>query len=114
MSTNFLYKSYPILRETVPHVELGNWPTPLEPLPGISAQPLLLVKRDDLSHPLYGGNKVRKLELILADVKRKGFREIITAGGWAPITFWPLPPWDGSWGCAQPASSFASPLTSTC
>jgi len=81
MSTNFLYKSYPILRETVPHVELGNWPTPLEPLPGISAQPLLLVKRDDLSHPLYGGNKVRKLELILADVKRKGFREIITAGG---------------------------------
>ncbi len=81
MSTNFLYKSYPVLQETVPLVELGNWPTPLERLPEISSRPLLLVKRDDLSHPLYGGNKVRKLELILADVKRKGFREIVTAGG---------------------------------
>ena len=81
MSTNFLYEDYPVLQDTVPHVELGNWPTPLERVPGISSQPLLLVKRDDLSHSLYGGNKVRKLELILADVKRKGFREIVTAGG---------------------------------
>lgn len=81
MSRNLLYKCYPLLQKSVPHVELGNWPTPLERLPEISGQPLLLVKRDDLSHSLYGGNKVRKLEFILADVQRKGFREIITAGG---------------------------------
>ncbi|NMD43569.1 MAG: pyridoxal-phosphate dependent enzyme [Firmicutes bacterium] len=81
MSLKTLSARYPVLGRTIPHLELGDWPTPLERLPGISAEPLLLIKREDLSHPLYGGNKVRKLELILADVKRKGFREIVTAGG---------------------------------
>ena len=81
MSIKSLAERYPVLEKTVPYVELGSWPTPLEQLPEISGQPLLLIKRDDLSHPLYGGNKVRKLELILADIKRKGFREVITSGG---------------------------------
>ncbi len=81
MSMNLLYQRYPGLKEKIPHIDLGKWPTPLERLPGISQEPLLLVKRDDLSHPLYGGNKVRKLELILADVLRKGFPEVITSGG---------------------------------
>ncbi len=81
MSIKTLFARYPVLEKTVPHVELGNWPTPLERLPGISAEPLLLIKREDLSHPLYGGTKVRKLELILADVLRKGFPEVITSGG---------------------------------
>lgn len=81
MSMNLLYQRYPGLKEKIPHIDLGKWPTPLERLPGISREPLLLVKRDDLSHSLYGGNKIRKLELILADVLRKGFPEVITSGG---------------------------------
>lgn len=81
MSLKTLSARYPVLEKTVPYIELGSWPTPLERLPGISAAPLLLIKREDLSHPVYGGNKVRKLELILADVRRKGFREVITSGG---------------------------------
>jgi len=72
------------LAETIPRVELGDWPTPLQPLKKLSAflggRPIY-IKRDDLSHPLYGGNKVRKLELILADALRRGCRDIITAGG---------------------------------
>ena len=81
MSIKLLAERYPALEKSVSYVELGSWPTPLEQHPEISGEPLLLIKRDDLSHPLYGGNKIRKLELILADIQRKGFREVITSGG---------------------------------
>lgn len=81
MSIDILYQRYPVLQKSIPRVELGRWPTPLEQLPQVAGQPLQLIKRDDLSHPLYGGNKIRKLELILADVLRKGYREVITSGG---------------------------------
>jgi D-cysteine desulfhydrase len=39
------------------------------------------IKRDDLSGPTYGGNKVRKLEHLLADVQADGGRSVLTAGG---------------------------------
>ena len=38
------------------------------------------IKRDDLSHPDYGGNKVRKLEFILAAAQRAGQRRVVTFG----------------------------------
>ncbi len=38
------------------------------------------VKRDDLSHPEYGGNKVRKLEFILAAAQRAGQQRVVTFG----------------------------------
>jgi 1-aminocyclopropane-1-carboxylate deaminase/D-cysteine desulfhydrase-like pyridoxal-dependent ACC family enzyme len=44
---------------------------------------LVQVKRDDLtagSAGLYGGNKVRKLEFLLADAQRLGAKRIVTAG----------------------------------
>ncbi|NPD88583.1 MAG: pyridoxal-phosphate dependent enzyme [Asgard group archaeon] len=41
----------------------------------------LWVKRDDLTSQLYGGNKLRKLEFILADAKRKGYDSVMTRGG---------------------------------
>lgn len=75
-----LFSRYPFLSNSVPRTELGRWPTPLEPYPSL-AGPDFLIKRDDLSHPLYGGNKVRKLELIFADALRRGCKEIVTAGG---------------------------------
>ena len=40
----------------------------------------LYIKRDDLSGNPYGGNKVRKLEFILADAVHKGMRKIVTSG----------------------------------
>jgi len=40
----------------------------------------LWVKRDDLSGEVYGGNKVRKLEILLADALRSGAREVVTFG----------------------------------
>ncbi len=79
-----LFNRYPFLEETIHREALGQWPTPLQTLPALTRSlegTPVLIKRDDLAHPLYGGNKVRKLELILADARRKGKREIITAGG---------------------------------
>ncbi|MCC6647586.1 MAG: pyridoxal-phosphate dependent enzyme [Polyangiaceae bacterium] len=42
----------------------------------------LSIKRDDLTHPLYGGNKPRKLALLLADARARGARRVVTTGAW--------------------------------
>src|SRR5437762_13904849 len=56
----------PALADALPRIDLGVRETPVEQwtIDGIS----LLAKRDDLSAPLLGGNKVRALELLLAGV----------------------------------------------
>ena len=38
------------------------------------------MKRDDLTNPVYGGNKVRKLEHLLAQAKERGARRLVTVG----------------------------------
>jgi 1-aminocyclopropane-1-carboxylate deaminase/D-cysteine desulfhydrase-like pyridoxal-dependent ACC family enzyme len=59
----------------------GVYPTPVEHLAKLStAKTALWVKRDDLTHPLYGGNKVRKLEHLLADARARGKARILTIG----------------------------------
>jgi len=58
-------------------------PTPVEKLDGLCTQcgrDNLFIKRDDLSAPLYGGNKIRKLEFLLAAAKSAGATRIITSG----------------------------------
>jgi D-cysteine desulfhydrase len=40
----------------------------------------LWVKRDDRTHEAYGGNKVRKLEWLLADAHARGAKKIVTIG----------------------------------
>jgi len=55
--------------------------TPVERLAAFSTPATnLWVKRDDLTHPLYGGNKVRKLAHILREAKERGFSKLITIG----------------------------------
>ncbi|QGY32069.1 1-aminocyclopropane-1-carboxylate deaminase/D-cysteine desulfhydrase [Pantoea cypripedii] len=64
-------------------VPLGFFPTPLEPLPrlgealGIS----FTIKRDDYSGFGGGGNKVRKLEYLMAEACQAGVNVVITTGG---------------------------------
>jgi D-cysteine desulfhydrase len=41
----------------------------------------LRIKRDGLTHPLYGGNKIRKFEFVFGDVLRKRARVVLTGGG---------------------------------
>lgn len=60
---------------------IGRYPTPVEKLDALSTGASeLWVKRDDRSGEAYGGNKIRKLERILEQAKRKGARRILTVG----------------------------------
>ena len=75
--------------EALPRVELCDLPTPLEPLTleggrlrengGLAD---LAVKRDDLTSTSYGGNKVRKLELLLGQAVDEGRRAVVTFGAY--------------------------------
>jgi len=59
-------------------------PTPvrrLTALQGETGHPSLWVKCDDRSSPLYGGNKPRKLELLVAQARRRGRAGLLTTGG---------------------------------
>lgn len=59
----------------------GNYPTPVERLAGLSTDKTTLwVKRDDKTSDLYGGNKVRKLEHLVAEAKRRGKKRVLTIG----------------------------------
>lgn len=78
-----IFRVYPQLTACISHVKLGEFPTPVQPLEnfgkgrGLSQ---LYIKRDDRSSPLYGGNKVRKLEFSLADALYRGKKVIVTCG----------------------------------
>lgn len=64
-------------------VSLALTPTPLIPLHGVS-QWLgreIWLKRDDLTGLELSGNKVRKLEYLVADAKARGADTLITCGG---------------------------------
>jgi len=66
-----------------PRVRLAHLPTPLEPMDRISkllGGPRLWIKRDDCTGLSTGGNKVRKLEFVLADALATGADTIVTAG----------------------------------
>lgn len=65
-------------------LDLAQTPTPLQPLNRLSKAiggPRIWVKRDDLTGCAISGNKVRKLEFVLAQAIDQGADTIITCGG---------------------------------
>jgi D-cysteine desulfhydrase family pyridoxal phosphate-dependent enzyme len=66
-----------------PRLGLGHFPTPLDEAPSLSARlgVRVLVKRDDNTGLALGGNKVRKLEFLLADALANGANTVVTTGG---------------------------------
>jgi len=78
--TPILFRYYPELEKKIPWTPLGNFPTQIQPLTGLGYENLW-IKRDDLSCRIYGGNKIRKLEFILADARRRKASRLITFGG---------------------------------
>ncbi len=67
----------------VPRERLGFFPTPFHRLKNLSEEfgVELYLKRDDLTGPAtFGGNKVRKIEFLIADAKRSGAEYVITHG----------------------------------
>ena len=79
-----LFKHYPLLKDKLPYVSLGEFPTPINKLERLGNSigiGQLYIKRDDLSGKLYGGNKVRKLEFLLGKALEASAREVLTFGG---------------------------------
>ena len=66
-----------------PSVPLAQLPTPLCKLENLSRETgkNIYIKRDDMTGVALGGNKVRKLEFLLADARAKGADTVLTAGG---------------------------------
>lgn len=65
-----------------PRVQLGQWPSPLQACPRLSAAvaTTVLVKRDDIGLIGVGGNKLRKLEFLLGAAVLDGAERVITFG----------------------------------
>lgn len=66
-----------------PRIALSLLPTPIEPLPRLSAHLgglQLYAKRDDLTGLGLGGNKLRKLEFLLGEAQALGADTILTVG----------------------------------
>jgi D-cysteine desulfhydrase len=80
VSTLPLVRRFPALAR-IPHVALGRFPTPVQrlELPGERLAGELWIKRDDLTASPLGGNKVRALEFLLADLAPGEI--VLTAGG---------------------------------
>lgn len=78
-----LANRFPGLRKTLPRRLLSTLPTPVDEAVTLGAQlglSELLIKRDDLTAPVYGGNKVRKLEYLLADAQLRDCDTVVTFG----------------------------------
>ena len=69
--------------EDFPRIPLAILPTPIQKLENISRilGTNVYIKRDDMTGIGLGGNKVRKLEFLLADAKNKGAEIVFTTGG---------------------------------
>lgn len=71
--------------QSLPVVSFAPLPSPLEELSGLraalQARPRLLVKRDDAIAFAFGGNKVRKMQLVAAEARACGADTLITTGG---------------------------------
>src|SRR4051794_1584116 len=70
-----------------PRIRLAALPTPLDDAPRLRAAlggpercPRILVKRDDLTGLAFGGNKVRKLEFLVADALEQNATMLVTVG----------------------------------
>jgi D-cysteine desulfhydrase len=73
-----LHERFPALAESLPHLVLSERPTPVRELTGLG----IWVKEDGaFGSGGWGGNKVRKLEWLIPDVRRRGRRSILTFGG---------------------------------
>lgn len=65
-------------------IQLAQLPTPVVELKNLARQlgiPRLMVKRDDLTGLELSGNKIRKLEYIVADALKQGATALVSHGG---------------------------------
>lgn len=82
-STCALFRRHPALARSVPWRPIGTFPTPVRhlDLPEGAARGTLLAKDEGTVSDLYGGNKVRKLQHLLAEAELADRSTLITVGG---------------------------------
>lgn len=87
-----LFQEYSPLSSQIPYISVGNWPTSIKKLEALSEQlcaNIYLKDEGDCGLPdengflSFGGNKVRKLEFLLADAITKGYKLVLTYGDYA-------------------------------
>ncbi len=85
-----LFSAYPLLSKSLPCIELGDLPTPINQLANVESffhnRVRLYQKNDGLTGQIensirsFGGNKIRKLEFLLADAQAHGAQSVMTYG----------------------------------
>jgi D-cysteine desulfhydrase len=78
-----LFARYPRLAERLPRLSFHEGASPVSRLPHISAalgRDDIWLKDDGVFGTVYGGNKPRKLQFVLADALRRGARRVLTTG----------------------------------
>jgi D-cysteine desulfhydrase len=84
--TPLLFDALPALARRVPWRQLAHLPTPVarcDAIAGWLGRADVWMKRDDLASPLWGGNKVRRYEFVLAKAEAERATRLVTAGGLA-------------------------------
>ncbi|MEE1816747.1 pyridoxal-phosphate dependent enzyme [Streptomyces sp. SP18ES09] len=82
MRPPLLHRRCPELVGSLPFLRLGAAPTPVRALPGAGTRAELWVKDESgYGDGGWGGNKVRKLEWLLPEARRRGARTLLTVGG---------------------------------
>jgi len=78
-----LHELFPELKDSLPSIRLGEVPTPLRCLKGLSPGPADVWLKDEsvFGDGGWGGNKVRKLEWLIPEAKRRGRTTLLTVGG---------------------------------
>jgi len=87
MGQRALLALFPALQPHAPFAELGQFPTPIVPLSQLATGPIAAsadayVKRDDISSPHYGGNKVRTLESLFGAALDRGCSTVCAVGAY--------------------------------
>jgi len=82
-----LFELFSRVEAKVPRAQLGELPTPVESLDSVAralgcAGGDAWVKRDDVSAPAYGGNKVRTLELLFGEARALGYTRVVSTGAY--------------------------------
>jgi 1-aminocyclopropane-1-carboxylate deaminase/D-cysteine desulfhydrase-like pyridoxal-dependent ACC family enzyme len=107
-----LFRAFPGLTNMVPWMALGRFPTRVARVDGLApASVELWVKRDDQSGTIYGGNKVRKLEFLLAEARARGGRRLVTLGAIGSHHVLATAIYGSAAGFAVDAVVFPQPLT---
>ncbi|MEU0626008.1 pyridoxal-phosphate dependent enzyme [Streptomyces sp. NPDC005989] len=88
MTTALLHRRFPALEPMLPFLRLGDAPTPVRELRGTGRGGLWCKDESGYGAGGWGGNKVRKLEWLLPELRRRGTRTVLTVG--ATGTNWGL------------------------